>query len=125
MRGVGGGERVGGGLAVLLGGRHLAHQRLALLLDHGGQGGELGDLRLGLGGPFLERGDLLVGAGGPRLPALTLEPDGRLPLGAGAMLALERDELGAALGDARAQVGSRRLRRRQVRLQGFHAAERR
>jgi hypothetical protein len=92
---------------------------LALLLDHGWNGRELGDLGLGTRDTLLERGDLLVGAGGTGAPALLLQADRRLPLRARAVLTLECDELGAALGDVGAQGGGLLLRRRQLGLQTF------
>ena len=49
----GGGQRIGGGLPLLLGFGQLAHQLLALLLDHAGQVAHGGDLALRLGQALL------------------------------------------------------------------------
>ena len=97
VRGIGSGQRIRRRAALLLGRRQLAHELLALLLDHGRDLGELGDLGLGLGNALLQGRDLLVGTGRARAPALLLEADRRLALRARPMLALQRDQLGAAL----------------------------
>ena len=121
---LGGGQPVGGTLTLPLGGGKLAHELLASRVDEGRQLGELGDLAFRLGDALFQRGDLLVGAGAARLPALALDLDGRLPLAARAMLALERDELGPRLAHARAQGGSLGLGGGKLRLEGLGPAQR-
>ena len=70
-----------------------------------------------------ERGDLLMGAGRARLPALAFGGDGRLPFRAGAMLALERDELGLGFADAGSELDGRFLGGSEIGFQRLHAAE--
>ena len=88
-----------------------------------GRSGKTLDLRACLGDALFERGNLLMGAGRACLPALAFSCDGCLPFRAGAMLTLERDELGLGFADARPEFDRRFLRGGEIGFQRFHAAE--
>ena len=113
--GFGGGERVGRGLPLLLGLGQLAHELLALLLDHGGQIAASVAISACVSAMRSFSVAICWSAPAERVCQRSRSSgDGRLALRAGAVLALQRDQLGAALADAGAQTSRLLLRGGQL-----------